>query len=65
MSKFEQIGINIQLSAVSKEDALKKFACSCNICCYKGIHLDCDHCAIAVAHNQIIAIYDDKENKND
>ena len=61
MTKFEQIGINIQLSATSKEDALKKFNHSCNLCCYKGMHIDCDHCAIAVTHNQLIAIFDDKE----
>ncbi len=61
MTKFEQIGINIQLGAVSKEDAIKKFSYSCNVCCHKGMHIDCDRCAIAVTHNQLIAIFDDKE----
>lgn len=61
MTKFEQIGINIQLSAVSKEDALQKFNYSCTLCCHKGMRIDCDRCAIAVTHKQLIAIFDDKE----
>lgn len=64
MTKFEQIGINIQLGAVSKEDATKKFSYSCNVCCHKGMRIDCDRCAIAVTHNQLIAIFEDKEVSN-
>ncbi len=61
MTKFEQIGINIQMSAVSKEDALQKFSHSCILCCHKGMRIDCDRCAIAVTHHQLIAIFKDKE----
>lgn len=61
MSKFEQIGINIQMESVSKADAIKKFNHSCNICCCKGMKIDCDRCAIAVTHHQIVAIFEDKE----
>ena len=62
-TKFEQVGINIQYSAISKEDALKKFEYSCNVCCTRGMRIDCDHCAIACVHQQIIATFEDrKEN---
>lgn len=61
MTKFEQIGINIQMSARTKEDALKKFNHSCTLCCTKGMHINCDHCAISAAHSQLIAIFEDKE----
>ena len=64
MTKFEQIGINIQYTATSKEDALKKFSYSCNLCCHKGMHIDCDQCAISAVHNQLIAIFEDKEVSN-
>ena len=63
MTKFEQVGINIQYSAISKEDALKKFEYSCNVCCTRGMRIDCDHCAISCVHQQIIATFEDrKEN---
>ena len=63
MTKFEQIGINIQLSAVNKDDALKKFNYSCNVCCCKGMHINCDHCAIAATHASVIAVFDDQQEK--
>lgn len=61
MTKFEQVGINIQMSAYSKEDAIKKFHYSCNVCCCKGMRIDCDRCAIAYHHNQLVAYFNDCE----
>ena len=63
MTKFETIGINIQMSSHSKDDALQKFNYSCNLCCTKGMRIECERCGIAVVHSQIMAIYDDKEAK--
>lgn len=54
MSKFEVIGIEIQQNARTKEWAVLKFEDSCDRCCYSGKHLDCDHCAIAGAHKNIM-----------
>ena len=59
MTKFENIGVTMQNEAVSIEDATKKFAYSCNICCHRGLHIDCDHCAIAMAHNLTVANFND------
>jgi hypothetical protein len=56
MIKFEQIGINKQQTAETKAEALKYFNTSCSICCYRGIKLNCDKCAIKVAHELTISI---------
>ena len=61
MTKFEQIGINYQYEADSKEKANKSFDYSCKVCCNRGMHLECDKCAIAVVHNLVIASFDRTE----
>ena len=58
MTKFEQVGINFQYDASTKEQAIRSFNISCNICCCKGMRIDCDHCAIAEAHSLIMASFD-------
>ena len=60
MTKFEQIGVNYQYDATSKEAANKAFQRSCECCCNKGMHIDCDHCAIAHTHALVVAYFDDK-----
>lgn len=63
MIKFERIGVNYQYDADSIEEANKSFEHSCECCCTKGIRLDCDRCAIAVAHNHVVAYFSDKKAK--
>lgn len=58
MTKFEQIGINYQNSADTKEQANRSFHYSCECCCTRGLHIECDRCAIAVAHNLTIAAFE-------
>lgn len=58
MHKFEQIGVNYQYAAATKEMAIKSFNISCNICCCKGMRIDCDRCAIAETHSLIMACFD-------
>lgn len=60
MTKFEQVGVNYQYNANSTEEAQKSFQYSCECCCKKGIHIECDRCAISVAHNLIVAYFDGK-----
>lgn len=58
MTKFEQVGVNYQNDAESKEQANRSFRYSCECCCTRGMHIECDRCAIAVAHNLTIAAFE-------
>lgn len=59
MTKFEQVGINYLYNANSIKEANKSFDYSCNCCCTKGMHLNCDHCAIAHVHGLVVAYFND------
>lgn len=63
MRKFEQIGVNHQYAAATKEAAIKSFNISCNICCYKGMRIECDRCAISEAHGLIMACFEERKTK--
>ena len=58
MCKFETIGAEKQYESASKYEANRNFKISCDICCHRGMKLDCDHCAIAVAHSLVIATFE-------
>ena len=55
MTKFEQIGCQLQQSSDSIREACRRFNYSCQICCTRGVHIDCDHCAIQCVHQQTVA----------
>lgn len=61
MTKFEQVGVNYQNDAESKEQANRSFRYSCECCCTHGMHIECDRCAIAVAHNLTIAAFENNK----
>lgn len=61
MTKFEQVGVNYQNDAKSKEQANRSFRYSCECCCTRGMHIECDRCAIAVAHNLTIAAFENNK----
>lgn len=61
MTKFEQIGINHQYEANNIKEANKAFSHSCNCCCNKGMHIECDRCAISTVHSLVVAYFNDKE----
>lgn len=63
MTHFEQVGVNYQYSAENKNQALKSFSHSCYCCCMKGMRIDCDRCAIAEAHKNVVACFADLEAK--
>lgn len=63
MTKFEQIGINHQYNSNSISEANKAFNNSCNCCCNKGMHIDCNKCAIAYTHALVCAIFNDIKEK--
>lgn len=60
MTKFEQIGVNHQYNANNIKEANKAFQYSCDCCCNKGMHLDCDRCAIAYTHSLVVAYFNDR-----
>ena len=61
MTKFEQVGVNYQNNAESKEQANRSFRYSCECCCTRGLRIECDRCAIAVAHNLTIAAFENNK----
>lgn len=61
MTKFEQVGVNYQNDAESKEQANHSFRYSCECCCTRGLRIECDRCAIAVAHNLTIAAFENNK----
>ena len=63
MTKFEQVGVNNLMNANSKAEAHANFAWSCNCCCSKGMHINCDKCAIAVNYHMVIAYFAEEEAK--
>lgn len=62
MTKFEQVGVNMQYDSPTKEMAQKKFSRSCECCCNKGLRIDCDKCAIETVHKLVIASFNTKED---
>lgn len=64
MTKFEQIGVERQIDCDSKREALRCFMHSCKVCCYRGMRIDCDKCAIAYVHKEVIACFEQHKNCN-
>ena len=61
MTKFEQVGVNIQYDSPTKEMARKRFSRSCECCCNKGLQIKCDRCSIAIVHSLVIASLETEE----
>lgn len=58
MTKFEQVGVEFQYDARNKKEANRSFQYSCRVCCERGMHIECDGCAIAVTHAVLVAAFD-------
>lgn len=56
MTYFETLGVERQYSAANIKIAKKALATSCDICTKTGKHIQCDKCAIASVHNDILCI---------
>lgn len=63
MTKFEQIGINYQYDARTKEEANRSFKYSCECCCNRGMHIECERCAIACVHNLVVASFEQEATR--
>lgn len=55
MTRFESIGVDLQQNAETIQQAKRAFNYSCRMCCQRGLHLDCDSCAIYGAHKTQIS----------
>lgn len=64
MTKFEQIGVERQYQSADKYESDRNFRISCSICCRKGLHIDCDRCAIAVAHEAVQVVFGEEDKSN-
>ena len=60
MTKFEQVGINMQYESATKEIAQAKFSRSCECCCNRGMHIKCDYCAIETVHKLVMASFENR-----
>lgn len=61
MTFFESKGVEFQMSANTIEQADRMFNYSCQICCNRGLRIDCDRCAICCVHDQVCAAMDDEK----
>lgn len=55
MTRFEDIGVSHQVESRSVAQAVKRFETSCTICATRGIRIECDSCAIRMAHEHVVA----------
>ena len=58
MTKFEQVGVEFQYDARNKKEANRSFQYSCRVCCERGMHIECDRCAIAATNAILVAAFD-------
>ncbi len=65
MTKFEQVGVQRQLDSDNKREAMRAFQHSCDVCCHKGMHINCDKCAIAHVNREVVAVFDEFFTKAD
>ena len=63
MCKFEQIGVERQYDSMDAYESNRNFRISCSVCCRKGMKIDCDRCAIAVAHEAVQVVFGERREK--
>ena len=59
--KFIETAIRYQQNAATPEESIEMFNRSCDICCYRGLHLDCKHCQVEAVHKMTISILSEKQ----
>lgn len=59
MTKFEQIGVGLQIESETASEAVRQFAYSCRVCCTRGMRIQCDRCAISATHQQMLGVFRD------
>lgn len=59
MSGFESRGVELQMESTSEFQARKRFERSCDLCCNRGMRIECDRCAIKTAHETFVSILEE------
>lgn len=57
MTYFETIGVDYQYHSTNIHEAERSFKKSCNKCTTRGMHIECDRCAIASVHGNILEYF--------
>lgn len=62
MDSFERVGVNYQYMCTTVDECNKTLQYSCNCCTSKSRALwhECDRCPIAITHDEVVAIFNDK-----
>lgn len=63
MTRFEEIGAELQGECTSIDQAVRTMEYSCRLCATKGMRIRCDRCAISVAHEQVCTLLMDTEEQ--
>ena len=53
MTNFERIGVERQYEAENYFQARKQKEISCRLCSERGLRIECEHCHIEAAHNEV------------
>lgn len=61
MTRFEEKGCKLQSECETIEQAKRTMRYSCRLCVTRGLHLKCNRCAIATAHEQALAVLEDDD----
>jgi len=54
MTRFEEIGVDRQWDARNPWQAKKQLEISCELCCNKGLRIQCTRCQIQNAHELVM-----------
>lgn len=65
MTNFELKGSELQYRSATPEIAERNYQTSCEICCFRGMHIRCDRCPIAAAHDIVMGKFEEAKLNND
>ena len=65
MRPFERKGIDRQYESVTVTEANRNYSISCHICATHNMITDCDRCGINFAHELVVEILTEKNNKRE
>ena len=64
MLKFEEIGVELQKTAKTVDQANRRYETSCDICASRGLYIRCEYCHIREAHRLAVAALSENKETN-